>query len=84
MVYVNDLLLIKINYKFTLDNSNSEGKKVIITVHKNNYCRDNKRISIGGRVQLIKYPDNGINSVRLMSIPVIKSQNAFYQNSLIT
>ena len=47
-------------------------------VHKNNYCRDSKRISIGGRARLIKCRNNGVNSLRLISIPVIKSQNGFY------
>ena len=39
---------------------------MIITVHKNNYCRGSKRFSIGGRVRLIKCPYNGINSVRIV------------------
>ena len=62
----------------TLDESNFEGKKVIITVHKINYGRDSNRSGAGGRVRLIKCSYNGINSVRLMSIPMIKSQSAFY------
>ena len=50
---MNDRLLIKINFYlnklfFSLDDSNFEGEKVFIMVHKNNYCRDSKRISIGG------------------------------------
>ena len=32
--------------QFTVDDSNSEAEKVIIIVHKNNYCRDNKIITI--------------------------------------
>ena len=51
---------------------------MIITVHKNKYCRGSKRTSIGGRVRLIKFPYNGINKVQRMSIPVVSSQNAFY------
>ena len=47
-------------------------------VHKNNYCRDSKRISIGGRARLIKCRNNGVNRLGLISIPVIKSQNGFY------
>ena len=84
MLYVNDPLLIKNKLQSILDNSNSEGEKMIIMVHNNNFCRDGKIISTDGRVRLIKCPYKGVNSVRLMSIPVIKSQNAFYYNSLIT
>ena len=36
-------------------------------VHKNN-CRDSKRISIGGRVRLIKCPYNVIDSVQLSRV----------------
>ena len=61
--------------QFTLNYSNSEEEKVIIMIHKNNYCRDSKTILVGGRVRLIKCPYSSINR---MSIPVIKSQNAFY------
>ena len=61
--------------QFTLNYSNSEEEKVIFMVHKNNYCRDSKTILVGGRVRLIKCPYSSINR---MSIPVIKSQNAFY------
>ena len=61
--------------QFTLNYSNSEEEKVIIMVHKNNYCRDSKTILVGGRVRLIKCP---YSSISRMSIPVIKSQNAFY------
>ena len=64
--------------QFTLNYSNSEEEKVIIMVHKNNYCRHSKTMLGGGRVRLIKCPYSSINSIGLMSIPVIKSQNAFY------
>ena len=33
---------------------------------------------MAGRVRKIKYPYNGVNSVRVMSIRVIESQNSFY------
>ena len=46
-------------------------------VHKTIIARDNDRISITGRVLQTKCPYNGFNSVRLMSIRVIESQNAF-------
>ena len=39
---------------------------MIITVQKGNYCRDSKRMFIGGSVRLIKYPYNGINSVLIV------------------
>ena len=55
MVYVNDPLLIEINYNLLLMTQ-----------------------TLKGRVRLIKCSDNGVNSVQLMSIPVIKSQNVFY------
>ena len=60
------ILTNKNKLQFTLDDSNSEGKKVIITVQKGNYCRDSKSMFIGGSVRLIKYPYNGINSVLIV------------------
>ena len=47
-------------------------------VHRLVIVRYSEIISMAGRVQLIKYPFNGLYSVRLMSIGVIESQNAFY------
>ena len=63
--------------EFTLDNSNSEGNLVII-VHKATILRDSERIFIAGRFRQMKYPYNGFNSVWLITIRVIQSQNTFY------
>ena len=49
--------------QFTFDNSNSEGNKVII---KAIIVRVDKRISIGRRVWLNKYPYNDFNSFQLI------------------
>ena len=49
--------------QFALDGSNSEGNKVINMVYETIIVRGSERISIAGKVRLIKYPYNGINSV---------------------
>ena len=51
---------------------------MIIMVHKTIIVRGSKRISIAGRGRQIKCPYNGFNSVQLMSVRDIESQNAFY------
>ena len=52
---------------------------MIIKVHKTIILRDNERTSISERVRQINYcPYNDFNSVRLMRIQVIESQNPFY------
>ena len=49
--------------QFILDDSNSEGNKVINMVYESIIVRESERISIAGKVRLIKCPYNGINSV---------------------
>ena len=51
---------------------------MIIMVNKTIIVRDSYRISRVERVRQIRCPSNGLNSVRLMSIRVIESQNTFY------
>ena len=51
---------------------------MIIMVHKTIIVRDSYRSSKAGRVRQIRCPYNGFNRVRLMSIQVTESQNAFY------
>ena len=51
---------------------------MIIMVHKTIIVRVSERISTAERVRQIKCPYNGFSSVRLMSIGVVESQNAFY------
>ena len=48
------------------------------TVNKTVAVRDSDRISIAGRVQLIKGPCSGFNDVLLMSIRDIENKNAFH------
>ena len=51
---------------------------MIIMVHKTILVQDSEILSVAGRVRQIQCPHNGYNSVRLMSIRVIESQNPFY------
>ena len=48
--------------QFILDDSNSEGNKVINMVYESIIVRESERISTAGKVRLIKCPYNGINS----------------------
>ena len=48
------------------------------TVNKTVIVRDSDRISIAGRVRLIKCPCSGFNGVRLLSIRDIENKNAFH------
>ena len=45
---------------------------MIIMVHKTIFIQDNKKIFIAGQVRQFKCPYNCLNSVRLMSVPIIK------------
>ena len=50
----------------------------MIMVHQTIIIRDSDRIFTAGRVQQIKCPYKGFNSVCVMGIQVIESQNPFY------
>ena len=70
--------VIKMNYHLLLMTQTLKGTRWSLWYIKATTVRDSEIISISGRVRLIIYPYNGFNSVRLIGIRVIESQNAFY------
>ena len=45
---------------------------MIIMVHKTIFIQDSKKMFIVGQVRQFKCPYNCLNSIRLMSVPIIK------------
>ena len=70
--------VIKMNYHLLLMTQTLKETRWSLWYIKATTVRDSEIISISGRVRLIIYPYNGFNSVRLIGIRVIESQNAFY------